>query len=254
MDPKKLKYILERAAQDDQLEEAERLQRGELSAEEAEALRKSKSPDAEVLYELYRPLDDLEKHRLLGAATRKRSPIGIAAAAMAVAAAAVLAVVSVQWANPTEPVQIIAGADSAKIVDGHHTLGSADGPEPSGSKGQPVIYIGGCISPVVMSPDREGRLPAGKQVMTFFQRGSEVVPWPVEFQYNEPTGDLRTKDTCARVPSAGLSAGPWQLVVVHGSSLPSVRQAESVLRGAFRPPWSHWNIARIEVQVLPAVH
>lgn len=247
MDPTKLKYVVERAAQDEQLEQLERLQRGELTPEEAAALRASKAPDAEVLYELYRPLDDLEKQRLLRAA-QKPARTGIAAVAVIASMAAVLGLVSVQWSAQVEPVEVLASAEPEKLVNGHHTLGSAD------AAARPVVHLDGCMAPVVMSPEREGRLKEGTQAMAFFQRAGEVVPWPIAFHYDAASGTLRAEESCSRLPSRGLSAGSWRLVIVHGSSLPSAQQAESVLRGAFRPPWARWKTQSTEVEVQPPLH
>lgn len=244
MDPRKLEYILERAADDERIEQFARWQRGELSQEEVETLLASKEPDAAVLRELYRPLDDLEKQRLLRAAVRRKPARWLVAAAVA----AILALVVIQRLIQPEPVQVAVHTDAAMLVNNQPTLGAAD------TSAQPVVDLGGCLAPVVMAGQKEGRLGPSEQVLTFFQRGAEVVFWPVEFTYQESTGDLRSRVSCAPIPTAGLTAGTWDIVVVHGRSLPSVAQAEAVLRGGRRPPWARWNIARIPVQLRSLGH
>lgn len=254
MDPTKLKYIVERAAQDEQLEQLERLQRGELTQGEAEALRTAKAPDAEVLYELYRPLDDLEKQRVLRAArsqtqgdsktqTRRR---GIAGAVSLVAMAAGLGIVSMQWAGQTEPAQLVAVSESVQSENGHDMLGAAEKPT------QRTARLGGCLSVALVAAEPEGRLKPDTQALLFLQNQRELVRWPVELRYSEKTGGLTATQSCVPLPSSGLSAGSWKLVSVYGSSLPPVQQAESVLRGASKPLFARWKIASADVKLQPA--
>lgn len=238
MDPKKLQYIVESATKDEALEQAERLQRGELSQQEAEAMRTSSEPDQAILYELYRPLDDLEKRRLLRAKTGITGTMR--GATLALAAAAVLAVVFVQRPLEPEPAEVRTLALAAEIESGQHKLGDLTVRE---------IDIGGCTGAVIGAKGGEGRLPPDQKALAFFKRDGEVIPWPVEFKYHEPTGYLVTTPNCAPIPSTVAREGEWQLVVVYGSALPSLKKAQDVVRGSSRPPWARYNVAPTTVKL-----
>lgn len=240
MDAKKLPYILERAAQDELIEQGEKLQRGELAASEAEALRTAADPQARVIHELYRPLTDIEQQRLLKAASGKQVPI---AAVTSLAVAAVALIVAV--ARPLDPVPArpIVASQAADLKGNHHMLGDS---VPSTER--PILDVGGCSTLVVAPQKRGDRLPSNEQVMAFFQRGDTIVPWPNKLKSSADGSHLLSDEFCTRLPD-GLSAGDWQLSIIHGPTLPSPEQASKALKGAWIPFWARWNIAHTPVQL-----
>lgn len=241
MDPKKLPYIIERAVKDELIEQGERLQRGELPDRDAEALRTSTDPEARVVYELYRPLTDIEKQRLRRPA-RKGVPAGLAAAVASVAAAAVVLLVAARPLAP-EPATAIVASGAAELDQGHHVLGAA------ATSAVPVVDIGGCTTLLLAARERSARLPSDEQAMAFWQRGDTIVRWPARLRYTEASGLLTGQELCTRLPVEGLSEGEWQLAIVYGRELPSEAQARSALRGAWIPFWARWSITRTPVQL-----
>jgi len=240
MDPIKLKYIVERAAVDEQLRRAERLQRGELSAEEIEAMRTSADPEERALYELFRPLDDLEKRRILSVTNpsrTRRTWLAVAGGLCAAAACALLYAGSLR----SDPARVVVTPQSAKLENGSRVLG------PGGDEHTPVIDLGGCTVADLRPIERDKRLAADEKLLAFFRQGDAIIPWPASFRFNEATGSFKGTEHCMPIPVEGLSSGVSQLVIIHGRSLPSESAALRAVRSGRPPWWASWQVVRTEV-------
>lgn len=238
MDPIKLHYILERAASDEAIDQAQRLQAGELSAAEAEAMRTSPDEQVRALYELYRPLDEIEQQRLLRGSRRagRRVWQGVGAS---LAAAASIAVVAVpRLLQPGAVVVRLDAMDTSQAdKDGVQHL---DGRPGQPGQGPMPLTLPGCAHAILKPPLHQEKLSPGGRQRAFFVQGDAVVEWTDPMRYHTVSGTF-SHEHCAPLPVAGLHPGPAQLVVFSGYWLPDGTEVASLLRKEERPRWSLWT-------------
>lgn len=231
MDPTKLRYVLERAGRDELIAQAERLQRGELSPAEVEAMRTSEDPEVAKLYELYRPLDDLEKQRV-HPRRRRSSPLSWALPATMMSAAAALLL----WALPAA----LRPVSATLAVPNINTALQGGGPS-LGRSSSEGLDLSGCVElGLVPAPDRLGSLSAATEVLVFLQQASVVTPWPLSLRYEPKTGVVRTT-SCQVLPAGALHEGEARLIFLYGRSLPSQQRAMELLKAGSLPYWRRWD-------------
>lgn len=236
MDPTKLRYVLERAGRDELIAQAERLQRGELSPAEAEAMRTSEDPEVAKLYELYRPLDDMEKQRLHPRRRRSSAlPWALPATMMSAAAALVL------WALPAalRPVSatLALAPVNTEIKGGARLLG----PSSSSHGNVDELDLSGCAELGLMpAANQSGSLNAETEVRVYLQQEGNLTPWPLSLRYEPQNGVIATT-SCQALPAGALHEGEAKLIFLYGRSLPSQERAMELLSAGSLPYWRRWE-------------
>ena len=254
-EPGKLRALIDFADRREYDEVFARLAHGQLSDAEIAGLRDSADPEIRRLYELFRPLDASSKARFdaavadafpnaaqVRAAPSRRTRRWQTWAAAALAVAAVLVLYWLGTEPQPAPVQLVSlERTSPRNGNGATMLGS------QGGKSDAVQIVTGICWHMQMGVPPTGRPP--KSVRAYFVRGTDIVPWNVNWQLL-PNDRLAPTEGCARLPV--LSAGSWELVILSGHSRfgrgPDTAAATSCHEGSLG---ANWRCDRFPIQILP---
>ncbi len=253
MSPDKLRYILESARRAERDDKAEQSLEHLYSGDNAELSHGIPDPEDHESNELFRPLDDIEKQRILSASgwlgpqgpQRKMSWKRWGAVALAAAAALI-----VYFQSRPKPVSsyaiVLDYRHSPRDDKGARLLGHSSFPS-GDSEVDGTERLDGDVCPrLLLSPTAQGA--TATEVRAVFVSDGARVPWDLSV---ERLSDGLLKSVGACVPLPRLSPGMWRLVVLIGRRLPSDSQTvDAAVRTGRSSQPSEWQVAERMVEIL----
>lgn len=254
MNPDKLRYILESARRAERDDKAEQSLDHLYSADNVGLSHDIPDPEDHESNELFRPLDDIEKQRILSASgwlgpqrpQRRMRWKRWGAGALAFAAAAALIVYFQSRPKPVGSYAIVLDyRDSPRDDKGARLLGHSS--FPSGhAEVDGTTHLDRDVCPrLLLSPMAQGA--TATEVRAVFVRDRTRVPWDLSV---ERLSDGLLKSVGACVPLPRLSPGMWRLVVLVGRRLPNDSQTiDAAVRTGRSSQPSEWQVAERMVEI-----
>lgn len=267
MTPKRIAKLLAAVRSDEALEIGERMLAKQLTAEEEAELREAKTPEAQPIYELFRPLDEPWKKRVRDSWLKSlREPAAEDRAEPQPARG--LEAVPLRKKRITGPLLFGALALAASFALWYSQRPTdrleytmellAPAAAPHDSQGRTLLSTGGTqrevesIEPgqcLTLNLRPRTAKAQAVQAQAFWSSGETLLAWPIEFE-KAATGALTNSGDCARVPS--LAQGRWQLLIVIGQSIPKEAGAlQHALQNHAASPGVPWTVLGRSLQVKP---